>query len=516
MKKIISVLLAILMLVSSLCVLSAFAEDTACDCVHMPLIYVFGKQTIYDDPASDNRVQLDGIDTNWAKGMVSDGSKLLTKAVISGKYDEFYDYVVGNFEERYGEFACQKNGDLPDNTTGIDWSWSPETINGRDHDYDNVYSYVYIFDAREDPMLIADDLHDYVEAVRAATGHRRVAILSRCMGTEMCMAYFEKYGWEDIDTFFAYSSAAWGTTIFSEIFAGKIEFDVDALSQYYSEKHENDEGNQLILTMLELATQLRALGLTEKAANRLMNKMKDELLPRILKCSFATSPGYWSMVGPNDYEDAKAFLFKNDADEYSELIERIDSYDRQVRRPMTETLKEMNSDVNVMILAKYGFQMIPLTASQHEQSDDKISTFDQSFGATCSKYGETFSKSYLEKAKAEGRDKYISPDNIIDASTCPLPDQTWFVKNIRHNDFPGQFYDLVIRQTRADRQITVDDDPAWPQYTTFYWQNGQDYWVPMTDENMNTEYKQAGFFATLIAFFKAFFAYIGNLFRSAF
>ncbi len=498
-----------LMLLSSFGTLSVFAEDKVCTCEHMPLIYVFGKQIIYDDPHAENRVQLDGLDTAWVKGMVKEGVKLFAKGVATRNYDAFCDYIANNFAEKYKDFVCQDNGDLPENTTGPDYSWSPETMID-DHVWDNVYSYVYVYDARQDPLEIADDLHEYIESVRRVTGHRRVAVLSRCMGTEMCMAYFEKYGWKDIDTFFSYSSAAMGTTIFSEIFAGKLELDLDSISEYYSEKYAYDtsESKQLIMTLLEIITQLRAFGLTEKALNRLFARLKVDLVPRILKSSFATSPGYWSMVGPDDYEDAKAFLFKNDADQYKDLIKRIDEYDRVVRQPMKETLKKMNNDVKICILAKYGFQMIPATASQHEQSDDKITMKDQSFGATGAKFGKTLSDAYIKKAIAQGHGRYISPDRIIDASTALLPDQTWFVKNIRHNDFPGHFYDLVIRMTRSDRQLTVYDDPAYPQFTTFYWEDGHDYWVPMVEENMHTEYQHPSFFQALKVFFQSLFAII--------
>ena len=512
MKKIISVLLAALMLFTMFGALAGSAQERVCDCEHMPLIYVFGKQTVYDDPASPDRRQLDGIDSNWVKGVIKDGAKYLAKGALTNNYDDFCDYVAAAFEERYKLFRCNDDGSVPDNGSGTDYSWSPETMID-DHVYDNVYSYVYIYDPREDPLTIADDMHAYVESVRRVTGHKRVAILSRCMGTEICLAYFAKYGWENIDTFFAYSSAAMGTTIFSELFAGKTELDFDSLNNYYGEKHQydDDDAAQVILTLLETQTQLKALGLSERMIKRAFNSIMENVLPRVLRAGFATSPGYWSMVAPEDYEDAKEFLLGDEPERYSALIAKLDEYDRKVRQPMKDLLKEMNEDVKITILAKYGFQLIPLTVSQHEQSDDKITMTAQSFGATGAEYGKTFSDKYMADAKAKGTDQYISPDRIVDASTALLPDQTWFVKNIRHNDFPGHFYDFVIRLTRADRQLTVNDDPEFPQFTTFYWENGSDHWVPMTEENMNTEYSHPRFFQALRTFLQRLVALLKSL-----
>ena len=51
------------------------------------------------------------------------------------------------------------------------------------------------------------------------------------MGSEMALTYFEKYGWQDIDTFFTYSSAALGTTIFSELFSGKVQIDLASINR---------------------------------------------------------------------------------------------------------------------------------------------------------------------------------------------------------------------------------------------------------------------------------------------
>ena len=526
MKRFLAVLLAALMLLSSLGALTVFAEDDkVCNCEHTPLIYVYGRQNIYDDPSAEGRTIISGYDVDWLKSMVKDGVKLYAKGLLSGKFDAFCDYMGEQFEEKYKDFACDADGNLPDNASGVEWTWSPETM-ADDHMYDNVYSYGFIYDARKDPFDVADELNDYIECVRRVTGHRRVAILSRCMGSEMAIAYFEKYGWEDIDTFFTYSSAALGTTIFSELFSGKVEIDLNSINNYLKEKNgyidpeeepfadpDAEQGNSgmldpqtkvLLFTFLELMQHLKALGLPSKLCNLLLGKVRAEVIPRVLKASFATSPGYWSMVAPQDYADAKAFLFKNDADKYAKLIEKIDAYDARVRRPMQKILTQMKDDgVKLCFLVKYGFQLIPVTESQHEQSDDKITMAAQSFGATGAKYRQTLSDKYIAAREKEGFGKYISPDKIIDASTAWFPDLTWYVKNIRHNDFPGRIYDFVVRLVRSDHQLTVEDDPEFPQFMSHYWKDGEELWEPMNEENMDTEFSHPGFKSAVKEFFKA-------------
>ena len=527
MKRMLSVFLALLMLLSCGSALTVFAQEdeNVCDCEHMPLIYIFGRQDIFDDPRAENRKVISGYDSDWIKGLISESVKRNAAKLMLGSFDAFCDEIAAAFEEKYKDFVCKDDGSLPDNASGVEWTWSPETMRD-DHRYDNVYSYVYIYDARKDPFEIADDLHAYIECVRRVTGHRRVAVLSRCMGSEMALTYFEKYGWQDIDTFFTYSSAALGTTIFSELFSGKVQIDLASINNFLDEKHRYDdpdappeddgtvdpETKALLFAALELGQQLGALGLPSKLSDLLMKRMWDDVLPRVLKASFATSAGYWSMVAPQDFAEAKAFLFKNDAARYAKLIEKIDTYDARVRRPMKDILTRMKNDgVKLCILAKYGFQIIPFTASARAQADDKITMAAQSFGATGAVYGETLSPLYIAARKRAGFGSSISPDQIIDASTAWFPEVTWFVKNIRHNDFPGRIYDLVLRMTRADRQLTVNDDPEFPQFMTHFWENDVEYWVPMTAENMHTEYVHPDLRTAFQTFLEALKAWIRHL-----
>ncbi len=491
MKRTLCIILTMALLVTALCIPAAFAAGgKVCNCEHTPMIYVYGRQDIFDDPKAQDRRVISGYDAVWMKNTIMGCYERHKAELLTGFYDNFCDDMVDQFSTQYKDLVCDDAGNLPKNRSGVDWSWSEQTMKD-DHMNDNVYSYVFIYDGRKDPFKIADELNAYVEAVRRVTGHRRVAILSRCMGTDMCFAYFQKYGWRDIDTFFTYSSAAQGTTIFSELFAGKVKLDLNNLSNYLTERRATDpfamEAPDMILlrTVLDVLQGLNALGLPSAACNMLIEQVRTNALPRILRASFATSPGYWSMVSPEDYYDAKNFLFRNNTRQYAKLITKIDNYNLRVRMPMKDILTQMQADgVKICILAKYGFQLIPMTESRNTQSDDKITMAAQSFGATGAEYGKTLSPGYLLRKTLAGQGRYLSPDKIIDASTCWFPDVTWFVKNLRHNDFPGQFYDFVIRLIKSDRQLTIYDDPAFPQFTTFVRGVVGESWSPMSTANL--------------------------------
>ena len=203
LKKSVSILLS-LVLILSLAVPMASASD-GCSCGHTPIIYVFGRSTIFDDPTSPDRRDVLDIGGDAITGIVKTGAPILAKAVITGNYDAYCDFLYEQTAPLFADFTPDKDGTVS-NGSGIEWSWSPETLYDS-HKDDNVYSFVYHYDSRLDPCDIADDLNRYVQAVKELTGHDKVSILSRCMGCNMAFAYLAEYGWDDIETFVQYASA---------------------------------------------------------------------------------------------------------------------------------------------------------------------------------------------------------------------------------------------------------------------------------------------------------------------
>ena len=498
-KKLLSIMLSAI-LVLTLIPFSVFAYDNKCDCEYVPMIYVYGRQTTYDDPSSPDRRDLQEITDEQLSEFVKGALPSLSKALVTNNYDEYCDYLINGFIGLLGEFSCDKEGNIKDGS-GIDYGWSadnPDTL-GDWHKGDNVYQYVFCYDARLDPFEVADDLKVFIDTVKKVTGHDTINVISRCMGSEYALAYFVKYGWDDVETFVQNCSSANGTTIMSEIFAGKIELDDDAIDRFIAE--DNVEYEETTRVTVALLNQMKALGLATETVNKIIDKIKAKVVPGALLGTYGTCPGYWSMVSKEDYRDAMNLIFSGREEEYSVLIEKLENYDKLVRSRTSEILTQMHNDgVKLCNIVKYGYQLQPFTASHDTQSDDKISVYHQSYGATGSDYGKTFSKLYLYKAKRNGTAKYISPDNTIDASTCLFPETTWFMKDIRHNNFPGCVNQLYIAACRSEKELTINDDARFPQYLRhYYW---EDSLVPLTEENAQLHSYTNNFFTALKNFLK--------------
>lgn len=222
-------------------------------------------------------------------------------------------------------------------------------------------------------------------------------------------------------------------------------------------------------------------------------------MPRLAIAIYATMPGYWTTINTDRFEEAKAFVFGKEGDElyeeYRGLIGRLDNYYNTVSSKKAEIIKAcQDAGVHFGATGKYGFQMYPFVKSQNQLSDQLVDLEHSSFGASCaSDVYEALPDSHIKNAVAAGTDGYISPDNMVDASTSLFKDSLWILKNVSHDylDFDYELIETFCRNT----DFTVNSDPAFPQYLILLpdtmekdpetgatdYQTGDI--VPMTEEN---------------------------------
>ena len=98
------------------------------------------------------------------------------------------------------------------------------------------------------------------------------------------------------------------------------------------------------------------------------------------------------------------------------------------------------------------------------------------------------SEDYIAQRVSEGKGKYISPDNNIDASTCSYPDYTWFVKGSSHSNWSFIENALLMEVVVADKQITVDDT-KYSQFMVYDYDT--DTMEAMDDQNCDKVYFDA-------------------------
>ena len=531
MKRAISLLLSVVLFFTF--VLPAFSWVDANETrSQVPIIRISGDgEPLYD--AEGNKVfhyrdlgKLVSGESEANTEMYKTMAKTLVPAAIKGlainDWDDLYAGLETEIGKIFADTILDENGNVPNNT-GLGKNRIDEMEYKRHNSqkgskgYFAYNDYWFRYDWRLDPLETADDFNSYIKDIKASTGCDKVGIIATCLGTNVVMAYVSKYGVADIQGIALDGSVVGGAEILSEVVSAKFDVSPPELMRVLRDL----EGlgmfsmDAFITETIEMLVQT---GILESGISTIETLFYDRLIEgatsAIALSTFYTWPNYWACVSSENYEDAKRCVFGEEGSEkrikYAGLIAKLDNYDREVRQRIPELIQEIkDGGANFGVISKYGFQMIPNCESADMVSDQFASVEKSSFGATTTTVYETFSDEYIAQRKAEGKGKYISPDRHIDASTCLVPDSTWFIKGSSHSDWTCYEMKIMYDVVSSDRQLTVDDLP-YTQFMVYY--NDTKTLEPMTEENCHTEYwdadpdiyRPSSFFKKIEVAFKAF------------
>lgn len=500
MKRITAVILTIIM-VLSLCV-PVFAAEDATTRSEVPTILIAGDgDPIYDADNNrlfrpteilnyfENKDSGDDDNSNIYESVANVLMPFLLEGITFDRWDNYYTNLQKEISELFSDVILDNNGEVT-NGTGIskarkDYMEKCKKTDKADKNGEyGLYDYRFWYDWRLDPVAVADDFHDYIEAVKKVTHKDKVAIVGRCLGTSVVLAYVAKYGTDSIHGIAFYGSVAAGAEIISEPISGKFNIDGNAISRTMAEL----DVSPFISATLELLQKSGALdAITDVVKEKLYYKLVEGVTSALALSTFYTWPNYWAAVCAEDYEAALLHVFGEEGSakrtEYAGLIEKIENYDTLVRDNLTDLMKSFGEKgINIAILSKYGFQLLPICQSVEAVADEFTSATRSSFGATTSTIYTTLSDEYISSLGENS--KYVSPDKRVDASTCLYPDSTWFVKGSSHTLWNKYEDEIVHTVATADRQLTIADF----DYTQYMVYDPQaDTMVVMTEDNCNTE-----------------------------
>ncbi len=528
MKKILSFFM-VLVLIFTL-TLPAYA-DWSDSQSQIPVILISGDgDSIYD--AEGNEVfrfskiisMLTSIDGETAKeSALKVVQPMLLEGLLKDDWDNFYAAIETEIAKIFAKCRLDENGEVSDGS-GISQERKDYMANARVTDakqgkgYYGLYDYRFWYDWRLDPLVIADEFNAYIKDIKKATGAPKVAIVTRCLGTSVVMAYIAKYGLDDIHGIGFNGSVANGAEILSETISGKFRVDGKAVARLLKDVDALGwvDIDEFITSTVDLAVNSGivdgAIGVTEAL---LYNKLVEGMTSALSLSTFFTWPSYWSAVTPEDYGAAIHHVFGPEGSEkrtqYAGLIAKLDNYNEVVRKNVPDLFRSIKqSGANVGVISKYGYQIVPVIESSDAVADQFASVTRSSFGATTSKVHNTLSDEYIVQRVTEGKGKYISPDKQIDASTCIYPDYTWFTKGSSHSNWSLCENNLMHIVATADRQLTVDDF-EYTQFMVFNKETG--LMEPMTADNNDTTNWPDDEPTTLLGKIKLFFGTFTDWFR---
>lgn len=447
------------------------------------------------------------LSTGTILSLVKDILPDVIKYLVTKDSQELADNILPVAYEVFEPVACTKDGDskydLHTDTFGGRLGDRAEVFTSHDKDEegvvhaaidrfgaDNVFFFNY--DWRIDPLCHADDLNRFIEDVRELGGYDRISLMCFSMGGTIVSSYLHKYGSSALDSVGFCSTAFQGTSIVGELFSGKLKVDIEGLIDRASQLLRNDALEQFVNYL--------NMGLTENGfntkvtdfANNLIDEIGDRVYSELLIPVFGYMPGLWALTPQADFEENKAYMLKdNDSEKF---LSRIEEYHSGVQGALADTLADTMRDSNVFITAQYNMRGVPvadeITASNN---DFLIDCRYASGGATVSRLYDTLGDGYTQKNFTDVN--YLSPDGQIDASTCLLPDKTWFIRDMAHVDYPygGDATEFLLDLASSKEQQTVFTS-EWSQFMTY------DYSArTLTEVDENTG-KSETFFPKLFGF----------------
>lgn len=514
MKKLCSVLLAVLMILPM--AIPAFAQniDPESSKSQIPVIRILGDgEPMYDKDGNklfhirslmsddSNEESEENDNTDIYESIANVLFPFLVDGLLNDEWDAYYENLQKEISELTGDAKLDCNGEAVEGT-GISEKRKEFLEYARTHDkkgkkgFYGLYDYHFWYDWRLDPMESAKKLHEYIQDVKDVTHSEKVAINASCIGTIVTTAYVKMYGVDDIQGIGYTGSLANGAEILSESISGKFDTNSSAINRILMDSAYLGIFNfgDFIDSTIEMVL---ATGLVEIVENdirdKLYNKLAYGVTSALALSTFYTYPSYWAAVSAEDYHDALVYVFGENYDdpdhEYAGLIAKIENYDREVRQNFDSIIRSISAGgANFAAISKYGFQILPICSSYDAVSDQFVSVKRSSFGATTSTIYDTLGDDYILSRQELELGKYISPDKQIDASTCIYPDYTWFVKNSSHSEYTDYEIKILYDVSTADRQLTVEDFP-WSQFMVYDYEN--DTMEAMTEENCKTEQWEA-------------------------
>lgn len=308
-------------------------------------------------------------------------------------------------------------------------------------------------------------LDEFVQMVKAQTGSQKVNLVALSLGATVTNAYFDDYAYKnDVAKVVNVVASSNGSLVFA-----------DLVGQNYSDKSAElfykDMMPQLIKGWQGYLVNLAMRILPKKVFNNIL----DAAFEVVREHFFRNIPSMWATVPSERYEEYANILLSDP--DHAHLRSLTDKY-YNYQRNLEQNIHALVADgVDIYNICGYGwnfghgwrdyqyFQFFK--CADDINSDGIIQVSSTGMGAFSAAPGTTFPTGYEQQntnCTIPGHN-HISPDRTIDASTCYLPDRTWFFAGQHHeiadNDVAVALACTLLLTNTIDN---VYSDPAFPQF----------------------------------------------------
>lgn len=370
--------------------------------------------------------------------------------------------------------------------------------------------FVFNYDWRIDTYDNANKLKSYINNVRANTGKKKVSLVAGGYSGAIVNAYLyfcESHAEKYIASCVFLDSCADGSSIIGDVMSGDLIRTVkdvaegydgnifDLGTDVYDTIKGTDVGNALSRYMstdptgifesalsgmlgdsqyhslfAQLAISLASYiiedqGMFTKLGSgyrEILMKADEAIYEGGLREYMRNMPGLWAVVPNDSYEQALYFMFGDELDVSPQLLAKIERSNKVLKATEKTLHTAQKNGINVTAVAGYNLQILPITSSLMEQSDGLQATRYAGLGATTGDMKRGIKQS---KQCRNGRHNHMEPDRCVDASTCYMPENTWFIKNHEHMNYSEDTAAaFLVWLVTNETQRTIWQSNLYPQY----------------------------------------------------
>ncbi len=317
---------------------------------------------------------------------------------------------------------------------------------------ENVFGFT--FDWRRSQLDYAKALDEYIQDVKKITGSDKVDLMGLSHGGQYGTTYLYYYGdKDDVRNAILSNPATGGTTFVSTIFMKEyVDLDLKNIMKFIEYSFDLEEDYNWIFDLLSLDNIVGGI-------NRVLQEER-------IHYRLSNIPSLLDFVPMDRFQEVVEFINLNPETNgklyYDTVKYHNDVHTGTHLADKFAQLQENGTKIGYIVGCGY-----TALSSVGTNSDFLIDTYLASGGATCAPFGETFDADYVQNGLVcdDPTHYHISPGFDIDASTGALPDNTWYAIGQGHGQY---FNDPYTRQIVCnflwDDLETVFDDDNFPQF----------------------------------------------------
>ncbi len=483
MKKIISVVLAFVLAFSMLSVSASAAVKTECggNCDTCPSIVVpgIGQSNVWALDEDGNYLLDDNGERITCFPAIFDIGSIVMKVLapalltIVTQHDIFLsDALCSVVMDAFAVNNCDENGK---NTGNIEVEKYPYSVaECTDYEkgeiYDNIplqafseiagedHLYYFAYNSFGNNYDIVCELYDFIQMVKAETGHDKVNIVPISMGGSIANGLLEYYPQvvNDLNKVVYIVPALNGSSIVGDLYTKNLAFfDTEFLYNGFLEALMDEEDARMIEVIARI--------LPDEVLSSVLRNVADCLVEDVA----ANITMLWGLCPKEDYPAASAALLASKP----KIKEQTDKFYKAQCNSLANIQKLVDNGVEVFNIVDYDVPLYLIGNSwNNDNADGVIHLSSTAMGVKSAIVGETLGEGYQQANTSincsDRTHNHVSPDGVVDASTGLLPDHTFY--------FDGQGHEQTARNdaiiSLATMLLATDDikdvysTPDYPQF----------------------------------------------------